>query len=184
MRTKRFRKKLEKTRRRTRRTRRTKRSNLKKISMLGGGNRYWEEIPLHLQVLSNRTIGSLFNKLKRNDGLYDTCISYDKNKHINLNYNLSEIDTESPLKVFKENENRVVDELEDGIHNFILCWDKIKREYVLATSFFKPYEYGSKHAMMSYRLNTVLPTDFIFSGEFKKNGLNEILFVLDSVNKS
>ena len=144
--------------------------------MVGGGDSYWERLPPYLQVLSNRTAAA--DSLKKTGGIIDYCEKYAGTEQININYKLNspEINTESPLKVFNENSNNYND-LEDGIYNFILCWDKPKGgKYVLATSFFNPYEYGSKHAMMSYRLGDTVSSDFIFSGEFKKNGANELLF--------
>jgi hypothetical protein len=190
MKTQKYIKKKDKKGKKTRKnnSKKTKRNLSKqkkyKIKKVGGAGTSWEELPPYLQKLSNRK-GQNYTKLITDDTI-DYCENYKDDEAININYKVSEaeVDSESPLKLFRERgDSNAYDTIESGIHNFILCWDDVKKEYMLITSFFNAYEYGQKHYMMSYRLDQMFPNPdekapdtFIFSGEFKKDETTTIKF--------
>lgn len=161
---------------------RTKKNLSRKIKkkMIGGEKSEWEKLPEYLQKLSNRKSGKYKKMIKSKEDSIDSCESYNEDKVINIKYKLTNVDKESPVKIFREGENNNYDLLEFGVHNFILSWDSIKKKYILVTSLFNAFEYGQKHYMMSYRLdypiNKGIPDDFIFSGELKKDETNIIKF--------
>ena len=138
------------------------------------GGVYWDEkvLPLPTQKLSFTT-----NPYKPKKDVVDDCLPLNADDtFVNITYTLSELPYNSPLSpiyIFKPMPsgayNNYDTSLKDGIHNFILFWDETMKNYVLATSYFNAPEYGSKHFMMIKRLNDLVPKQFIFSGEFKKD---------------
>lgn len=129
-----------------------------------GGVLWNEKLSPEQQILANRELSGF----KLNPNVND-CLKY-KNKAVNIKYNLDQIpyDSElSPIKIFKNPANFA--ELADGVYNFILFWDAVNEEYVLATALFSAYEFASKHYMLSTRLGDRVPPEFILSGELKKN---------------
>jgi hypothetical protein len=130
---------------------------------MNGGVCWNERLSPDEQVLANRQLKGY----KLNSEVKE-CSKY-KNKIVDLKYNLQEIPYNSetfPIKIFKSKSN--FEELENGIHNFILFWDAGKEEYVLATSLFNAYEFAGRHYMISNRLATQVPPEFIISGELRK----------------
>jgi len=141
-------------------------NTIKKIKgskKMNGGVFWNERLSPDEQVLANRQLKGY----KLNSEVKE-CFKY-KNKIVDLKYNLQEIPYNSetfPIKIFKSKSN--FEELENGIHNFILFWDAGKEEYVLATSLFNAYEFAGRHYMISNRLANQVPPEFIISGELRK----------------
>ena len=144
-------------------------NTIKKIKTIKGGKKmnggvFWNErLSPDEQVLANRILTGY-----KSNAEVKECSKY-KNKIVDLKYNLLEIPYNSetfPIKIFKSKSN--FEELENGIHNFILFWDVDKEEYILATSLFNAYEFAGRHYMISKRLAEQVPAQFIISGELRK----------------
>ena len=114
---------------------------------------------------------------KKPDQLLDSCISY-KNNWVNAKYGMSQVNEEnSPLYIFKEMnaEENNLDDIKDGIHNFMLFFDEARQTYELVTSYFNAIEFGSKHNIIACRTIGKTANKFLLSGEINKNG-NDIVF--------
>ena len=140
-----------------------KKIKLSKKKIMNGGVFWNEKLSPEEQVLANRTLTGY-----KSNAEVKECSKY-KDKIVDLKYNLLEIPYNSetfPIKIFKSKSN--FEELENGIHNFILFWDADKEEYILATSLFNAYEFAGRHYMLSQRLANQVPPQFIISGELRK----------------
>ena len=106
------------------------------------------------------------------------CYKDEKTKlWVRSKYDMNDVTDElSPLHIFYEpmNETDVndYDDIDEGIHNFLLFWDDAAQKYTLVTAYFNAFEFGSKHNMLSLRTLDKTPDTFIISGEINKNGNN------------
>ena len=116
---------------------------------------------------------TLCKKVPAKNNIVDKCDKYNSNQWFHHTYDITKVKQEdSPIYSFKENDDDIIDtnynDLQDGIHNFILYLDEENDKYMLVTSFFNAIEYGSKHNMIALREKNT-PDTFIISGEFKKD---------------
>jgi len=111
---------------------------------------------------------------KNNSELVNACKLYNGKKdnklYIKYKYGLHDITEEtSPILIFNEPDTNKIDDLADGIHNFMLFWDDNTSKYTLVTSYFNAIEFGNKHAIISLRTLKKTPDTFIISGEILKD---------------
>ena len=131
------------------------------------GPSHWKKLP----KLYNT--GTLCKKVPAKNPIIHKCEKYN-DKWVEIDYNLEKLtQQDSPINIY--NVGSDYDDLQEGIHNFILYWDETNDEYILATAYFNAPEYGSKHNMIAKRTEGLTPDTFIISGEIKKEG-NNILF--------
>ena len=118
---------------------------------------------------SDKILSKKFYPRDENE-LANECLKYNEKIWINNRYGLKDVlEVASPIFLFKQYENNNYETLRDGIHNFILLWDSVKKAYILLTAFFNPFEFGNKHNMLSLRTTGRTPDVFIISGEIYKN---------------
>jgi hypothetical protein len=120
----------------------------------------WRELPEQSKIFCKRILP------KKPEELLDSCVNY-KNKWVNAKYGISQVNQEnSPLYIFKETDadKNNLDYITDGIHNFILFWDKDNSKYELVTSYFNAIEFGSKHSMIACRTEGLTAYKFLLSG--------------------
>ena len=131
----------------------------------------WRELPEQSKIFCKRILP------KKPEELLDSCINY-KNKWVNAKYGISQVNqANSPLYIFKESkaDENNLDYITEGIHNFMLFWDRENSKYELVTSYFNAIEFGSKHSMIACRTEGLTAPEFVLSGEIKKNE-NNIVF--------
>ncbi len=157
----------KKYRKKSKKTKKKLRGGVRKIKTTIRSASLWKRLP------SLYNTGTLCKKVPARNPIIHKCEEYNAN-WVEIEYDLDKLtQEESPIDIYKEGSD--YDNLANGIHNFILYWDEVNDEYILATAYFNAPEYGSKHNMIAKRTQGVTPDTFIISGEIKKDGSN-ILF--------
>ena len=148
-------------------TKKKLRGGVRKLKTTLRADSLWKRLP----KLYNT--GTLCKKVPARNPIVKKCEQYN-DKWVDIEYDLEKLtQEESPIDLYKEGSD--FDNLANGIHNFILYWDEVKDEYILATAYYTAPEYGSKHNMIAKRTQDLTPDTFIISGEIMKTG-NAILF--------
>jgi hypothetical protein len=150
-----------------------KRYTVKKNIKYGGTPtppRVWSQVPREHQSLCVKKYPEDLRKLG------NECYKYGDKLWIRAQYDMNDVTDElAPLHIFNETTPNNYNDIQDGIHNFMLFWDDVAQKYTLVTSYFNAFEFGSKHNIISLRSLDQTPNTFIISGEIKKRG-NSIHF--------
>jgi hypothetical protein len=92
------------------------------------------------------------------------------------NYDIQKVTLEeSPIHIYK---GPTPFDLKPGLYQFILYTDE-NYNLTLVMSFFNPLEYGNRHAMLDYRVDTPesnIPINYLFSGELYITGRDKVYF--------
>lgn len=156
---------------RSRKNKRTKKYTVKRYNKSGGTPpRVWSRMSRANQSLCTKK----YPEDLRNLG--NECYKYDDKLWLRTKYDMNDVtDKLAPMFIFNESDMNNYQDLQEGIHNFMLFWDDVAKQYTLVTAYFNAIEFGSKHNIMSLRSIDQTPDTFIVSGEIKKKG-NSIHF--------
>lgn len=168
---KKSRRKNKKTKKYTEKRYAVKRYTVKRYNKYGGTpQRVWSQVPREHQSLCVKKYPGDLRKLG------NECYKYADKLWVRTKYDMNDVTDElAPLFIFNETTPNNYNDIEEGIHNFMLFWDDAAQKYTLVTAYFNAFEFGSKHNIISLRSLDKTPDTFIISGEIKKKG-NSIHF--------